>query len=95
MPHVKELYQKYKEKGFEILGVSLDRGKEAWVGAIMKDQLPWIHVGDMKGWQNEAANMYSVSSIPHTMLLDKNGVILARGLRGEALSAKLQELFGF
>lgn len=95
MPHVKELYAKYKDKGFEVLGVSLDRTKDAWVGAIEKDGLPWLHVSDVLGWQNAAAQLYSVQSIPHTMLLDKKGIILARGLRGDALSAKLQEIFGF
>lgn len=93
-PHVKKLYAQYKDEGFEIFGVSLDRTKAAWVGAIEKDGLPWYHVSDLKGWQNEAAQRYGVRSIPHTVLLDAEGKIIARNLRGPALDAKLKEIFG-
>jgi thiol-disulfide isomerase/thioredoxin len=93
-PSVVRLYQKYKDKGFDILGVSLDRTKENWVNAIEADSLPWHHISDLKGWGNEVAKMYSVSSIPHTMLVDREGKIIARGLRGETLEAKLHEIFG-
>ena len=93
-PHVRHLYEKYKDHGFEVLGVSLDRKKNAWIKAIEKDKLPWHHISDLKGWQNEAAQLYSVSSIPHTILLDREGRILARNLRGEQLSAALTKIFG-
>lgn len=93
-PHVKKLYAKYKDEGFEIFGVSLDRKKESWIGAIEKDGLPWYHVSDLKGWQNEAAQLYGVRSIPQTVLLDAEGKIIARNLRGPSLDAKLKEIFG-
>jgi peroxiredoxin len=90
---VVSLYNKYKADGFEILGVSLDKKKDAWLKAIEKDGLTWQHVSDLQGWGNAVAKAFSVSSIPHTILLDREGKILARGLRGEALQRKLEELF--
>lgn len=92
-PHVKRLYAKYKDQGFEVLGVSLDRKKTSWLQAIEKDGLEWLHVSDLKGWKNEVAQMYRVSSIPHTMLLDAEGKIIARGLRGKQLEDKLAQIF--
>lgn len=91
-PHVVELYNDYKTKGFDVLGVSLDKQKDAWLKAIEEDQLTWNHVSDLKGWQNEAAQLYAVNSIPHTVLLDENGVIIAKNLRGEELRKKVAEL---
>ena len=82
-----------KEEGFEVLGVSLDRDRNKWLKAIEADGLVWQHVSDLKGWQNEVANMYGVRSIPHTILLDREGKIIAQKLRGGALEAKLEELF--
>ncbi len=93
-PNVVKMYNKYKEKGFDILGVSLDRTKDRWVGAIEKDGLEWNHVSDLKGWKSSAAALYGVRSIPHTVLLDKEGRIIARNLRGPKLEAKLAEIFG-
>ncbi len=93
-PHVKKLYKKYAEQGFEVLGVSLDKTKDRWVQAIQKDGLTWQHVSDLKGWANEAAKMYSVRSIPHTVLLDEEGKIIARNLRGPDLDVKLKQIFG-
>ncbi|MFZ1496332.1 MAG: TlpA disulfide reductase family protein, partial [Saprospiraceae bacterium] len=92
-PNVRRVYDIYRSKGFEILGVSLDSNRERWLDAIQKDQLGWLHVSDLKGWQNEVAQLYGVSSIPHTMLVDKEGKIIVRGLRGDQLEAKLAELF--
>ena len=92
-PHVVSLYKKYKEQGFEILGVSLDSNRDRWLNAIDKDQLEWHHVSDLKGWKNAVAKMYNVSSIPHTILLDAEGKIIARNLRGDRLERKLEELF--
>ncbi len=77
-----------------MLGVSLDSDKQRWLDAIAKDGLIWKHVSDLKGWQNEAAKLYGVSSIPHTVLLDREGKIIARNLRGPQLDAKLREIFG-
>ncbi len=93
-PNVLKVYNKYKDKGFEILGVSLDKTKDRWVKAIADDNLPWPQISDLKGWSNAVANDYGVRSIPHTILLDKEGKILARGLRGPALEQKLAEIFG-
>jgi peroxiredoxin len=93
-PHVVKLYEKYKEDGFEILGVSLDKTKDRWLQAVEKDGLTWPQVSDLKGWQNEVAQMYSVKSIPHTVLLDKEGKILAFKLRGPQLDQALKEIFG-
>lgn len=93
-PHVVKLYDKYKEDGFEILGVSLDNSKAKWVAAVEKDQLEWTQVSDLRGWKNEVAQMYSVKSIPHTILLDKEGKILAQKLRGPSLDNALKNIFG-
>ena len=91
-PNVVAVYNKFKDKGFDILGVSLDREKEAWLKAISDDQLTWHHVSDLKFWQSEAAVKYGVQSIPFTLLLDKEGKIIAKNLRGEELAKKLAEL---
>jgi thiol-disulfide isomerase/thioredoxin len=91
-PNVVAVYNKYKDKGFDILGVSLDREKGAWVKAIADDHLTWHHVSDLKFWQNEAAVKYGVQSIPFSVLLDKEGKIIAKNLRGEELAKKLAEL---
>lgn len=92
-PNVKRLYDKYASKGFEILGVSLDRTKDRWQQAIDKDQLNWLHISDLKHWSSAHAALYGVRSIPDTVLLDGEGKIIARGLRGPQLEAKLAELF--
>jgi len=92
-PNVVKMYNEYKEKGFEILGVSLDNNKDRWLQAIKQDGLTWLHVSDLKYWQNEVAQMYGVRSIPHTILLDQEGKIIARNLRGAALEEKLGEIF--
>lgn len=93
-PNVVANYEKYKDKGFDILGVSLDRDMGAWRKAIEADGLPWHHISDLKGWQSSHAALYSVTSIPQTMLLDREGKIIARNLRGEQLGDKLKEIFG-
>lgn len=92
-PNVVKLYNKYKDQGFEILGVSLDKTKDKWVKAIEKDELTWHHVSDLRGWSNKVAKRYSVSSVPHTILLDKDGKILARNIRGESLEKALADIF--
>ena len=92
-PNVVKLYNQYHEKGFEILGVSLDKEKENWIQAIKDDQLSWIHVSDLQYWQNAVARLYGVNAIPQTYLLDKDGKIIAKGLRSEELGKKLAELF--
>ena len=91
-PNVVRMYNKYKDQGFEILGVSLDKTKNAWLKAIEKDQLTWPHVSDLRGWKNEVAQLYSVTSVPATILLDREGRIIARNLRGPPLEAKVGEV---
>jgi thiol-disulfide isomerase/thioredoxin len=92
-PNVVKLYAEYNPKGFEIFGVSLDKAKDRWVEAIEADGLQWKQVSDLAGWQNAAAREYGVNSIPHTVLIDPDGVIIGRGLRGDDLREKLEELF--
>lgn len=93
-PNVVRMYNKYSDKNFEILGVSLDRTKEAWLKAIDQDQLPWMHVSDLKFWNSIAAKTYQISSIPATYLIDPEGNIIAKNLRGPSLEKKLAEIFG-
>ena len=91
-PHVVEIYKEYHPKGLEIFGVSLDNNKEAWVKAIADDGLVWKHGSDLKGWQSAPAKLYSVTGIPHTILLDENNKIIAKNLRGDELKQKIAEL---
>lgn len=90
-PNVVKLYNKYHSQGLEILSVSLDDNREKWLKAIKDDGLVWNHVSDLQGWSNKAAKLYAVSGIPHIVLISKEGVILAKNLRGEELENKLKE----
>jgi thiol-disulfide isomerase/thioredoxin len=90
-PNVLKSYRTYHSKGFTVLGVSLDDEKSPWLAAIRKDGLPWTEVSDLKGWKNSAAVLYGVEGIPMNFLLDKNGTIVAKGLRGDDLEKKLAE----
>ncbi|SFF88701.1 TlpA disulfide reductase family protein [Pontibacter chinhatensis] len=93
-PNVVRMYNKLKDKGkgFEIFGVSLDQSEEKWLAAIEKDKLTWPQVSDLKGWESAAAGLYNVTAIPQTVLLDPEGRIVAKGLRGEELEQKLESL---
>lgn len=92
-PNVVRVYEKFKNKGFDIFSVSLDQAKDKWVAAIEQDKLVWPgHVSDLKGWQSAAGKLYGVTSIPQTILIDKEGKIIAKNLRGEALERKLEQL---
>ena len=94
-PNVVRLYKKYKDDGFEVFSVSLDKTKDRWVKAIQADGLVWEnHVSDLKYWQSELSQPYNVTSIPFTVLVDRDGNIIATKLRGSALEAKLKEIFG-
>lgn len=92
-PNVKRVYSRFSDKGFEILGVSLDREESAWKNSIISQGLIWKHVSDLKYWSSAPAKMYKISSIPSTILIDKDGKIIAKNLRGEELERKLEELF--
>ncbi len=93
-PNVVKLYNDYKDKGFEIIGVSFDESRSKWIDAIHQDQLTWPHVSDLKGWSSAAGKLYAVNSIPATVLLDREGNIVAKNLRGDALRKKLEEIYG-
>jgi len=93
-PNVLDNYEKYHSKGLEILAVSLDDKKDAWLKAIKDDGLEWAHVSDLKGWKNEVAKKYNINAVPSNFLIDKEGKIVAVDLRGEELTQKLGEIFG-
>ena len=82
----------FKSKGFDVFGVSLDRTKEDWVQAIAKNYLTWTQVSDLLYWNSAAAKLYAVRSIPANFLLDQDGTIVAKNIRGEALYNKVKEL---
>ena len=92
-PNVVKAYQQFKDKNFEILGVSLDNpgAQQSWLNAIEKDGLTWPQVSDLKGWKNSVAVQYNILSIPQNLLIDANGVIIAKNLRGEKLSEALEK----
>ncbi len=92
-PNVVRVFHKFKNKGFTVFGVSLDRKKDDWMRAIEEDKLTWTHVSDLKYWQSDAAKTYNITGIPFSLLLDPNGVIIAKNLRGPALEKKLAEIF--
>jgi peroxiredoxin len=91
-PNVVRIYNQYHEKGFEILGVSLDKSKEKWVEAIAKDKLTWNHVSDLGQWSSAVVPLYGITGIPLTILVDRNGNIAAKSLRGKELESKVAEL---
>ena len=91
-PNVVNAFNKYKDKGFTVLGVSFDQSREKWLQAVQADKLTWTQVSDLKGWGNEAGKLFGISSIPQNLLLDKEGKIIAKNLRGAALEAKLAEV---
>ncbi|HWK03575.1 MAG TPA: TlpA disulfide reductase family protein [Puia sp.] len=91
-PTVLNAYNLYKNKNFTVLSVSLDNVKDKWLKAILDDHLPWTHVSDLQGWKNAVAQLYAVTGIPTNFLIDPNGTIVARDLRGDDLNDKLKEL---
>ncbi len=97
-PNVVAAYNKFKNakfktaKGFEVIGVSLDKAKDRWVGAIKADNLTWPQMSDLGGWTSKPALLYKVQSIPASFLLDENGIIIAKNIRGANLSATIQKL---
>lgn len=92
-PNVVNMFNLYKNKNFTVLGVSLDKTKDAWIKAIKDDGLNWSQVSDLKGWQNEVAAQFNITSIPQNYLIDPQGNIVAKNLRGLALQYKLYQLF--
>lgn len=93
-PNVVRMYKKYKDQGFEIFSVSLDNSRDKWLQAIADDGLVWEnHVSDLKGWSSSGGRLYGISSIPATVLVDRDGKVLARNLRGQELEQRLMQLF--
>lgn len=94
-PNLVALYDKYRSQGFEILGVSLDRAaqQQQWIKAIADDRLRWPQVSDLKGWDSHAAKLYGINAIPASFLLDPEGRIIARNLRGKGLEDQLRKIF--
>jgi peroxiredoxin len=92
-PNLKKQYALYKDKGFEILSVSMDSDRKNWVQAITQDGMPWLHISDLKGWNNQVGRLYGVRAIPACFLIDAEGKIIADNARGEVLNKKLAEIF--
>ncbi|MDR0733683.1 MAG: AhpC/TSA family protein [Dysgonamonadaceae bacterium] len=92
-PNVVKAYRKYKDKGFDILGVSLDKSREGWLKAIEKDSLTWTHASDLLYWNSKPAQLYGVRAIPANVLIDKNGIIVGWNLRGKDLDSVLEDLY--
>jgi peroxiredoxin len=93
-PNLVANYEQYKDKNFEIFQVSLDQTRQAWTRAIREDGLNWIHVSDLKFWESEAVSLYQLEAIPANFLIDPEGIIIAKDLRGPALGKKLAEVLG-
>ncbi|MGN7514080.1 MAG: DUF4369 domain-containing protein [Allomuricauda sp.] len=93
-PNIVSVYKKYHDKGFDVLGVSLDNKAEHWTNAIESDGLEWNHISNLQRFQDPIARMYNINAIPAAFLLDENGVIVARDLRGPALEEKVAEILG-
>jgi peroxiredoxin len=91
-PELIKIYNEFHQSGFQIVGVALDESKAKWRKAIAKDKIPWIHISDLKGWDNFLAKRYFVEAIPFNILMDKNKKIIATGLSPKALQQKLKEL---
>lgn len=92
MPNVVDAYNTYKDKGLEIVGVSFDDDKDKWLEAVKSLNMTWPQMSDLNGWDNDAVKFYAIQGIPHTILLDKEGKIIAKDLRGTQLKEKLAEL---
>lgn len=93
MPNVVAAYKKYHDMGFEIVGFSFDVDKEAWKSAIESWDMPWIHLSDLKGWESKAGQVYGIHGIPDNILINPEGIIVARGLRGTELDGCLLKIF--
>jgi peroxiredoxin len=91
-PKVVAAYNQFKDKGFTILGVSYDTKKERWIKAIADDHLDWNQVSDLQGWKNATSDQYGIKAIPSNVLVDKDGVIIAKNIFGDDLTQKLKEI---
>lgn len=94
LPNVVAAYERFHERGFDIVGLSFDTNRQSWLKAVAKHSMTWTQLSDLKGWESLAAKTYNVRAIPFTILFDPNGKIVDCNFRGEALSRKLEELLG-
>ena len=94
MPNVLEAYNKYHDKGFEVIGISFDQNRDAWLKAVEQIKMPWLQLSDLKGWKCAAAPVYKIDAITDNILIDPQGKIIDRALRGKALHKRLQKLLG-
>ncbi|MDO5969290.1 TlpA disulfide reductase family protein, partial [Flavivirga aquimarina] len=93
MPHIGEIYNEFHPKGLEVLGISYDRKETKWRNFLKKNEyVVWDQVSSLKEWNCPSAKVFAVNTIPETILIDKNGVIVARGLKGDKLKAKIKEI---
>ena len=93
MPTMKEIYDTYAARGLQMIGISFDTERDAWLNAIRRLKLPWHHLSDLKGWDSLGSEVYGVRAIPETVLITPDGKILATGLQGKELKAKLETIF--
>lgn len=93
MPNVVAAYKKYHDKGFEIVGLSFDADRDDWLNAIKTWNMPWIHLSDLEYWESKAGKVYEIEGIPDNILIDPDGIIVARDLRGPELDRCLSEIF--
>lgn len=91
-PNVLKAYSRFRDRGFDVVSISLDEKKEKWLAAIQADNLAWTQLSDLKGWRNAVAEKYGIKAIPQNLLIDPNGNIIAKNLRGDALERKLEEV---
>ena len=94
MPHVVAAYEKFHDKGLDIVGISLDKNMIPWKKTIVSQNMPWAHLSDLKGWESLVTKVYKINSIPDNLLIDPQGKIVARNLRGEVLLEKLKDVLG-
>lgn len=90
-PNIVSAYNKFQDRGFTVLGVSLDKERDSWLKAIKKDELEWTQLSDLKGWNNEVAELFGIRSIPFSILIDPQGIVVAKGLHGEDLHVELKK----
>jgi peroxiredoxin len=92
-PNVVAAFNKYKDRNFTVLGISLDKSKENWIKAVNDDGLTWTQLSDLKFWSNAVAQQFGIQSIPQNYLIDPNGIVIGKNLRGSDLEAKLESVF--
>ena len=93
MPLMKEIHKAYADRGLQIIGLSFDKTREAWLSAINRYELPWLQLSDLKGWDSVTSEVYGIQAIPETVLIAPDGKIVSTGLRDEQLKSKLEDIF--